>query len=123
VRAQSAKAKGRRLQQRVRDDLIAALDLPAEDVVSTSMGAGGEDLKLSSAARALVPFAIECKNVESLNIHRAIEQAKAHLKPHKGDRRSPLVVFSKNNSDVYAALPWSVFVQLLIYRAEQTRGR
>ena len=123
MRAQSAKAKGRRLQQRVRDDLIAALDLPAEDVVSTSMGAGGEDLKLSAAARALVPFAIECKNVQSLNIWAAIEQAKAHLRPGKGDRRSPLVVFSRNNSDVYATVPWSVLVQLLIYRAEQTRGR
>jgi len=123
VRAQSAKAKGRRLQQRVRDDLIMALDLPTEDVVSTSMGAGGEDLKLSAAARKVVPFAIECKNVEKLNIWTAIEQAKAHLRPHKGDRRHPLVVFGKNNSEPMACIPWSVLVQLLIYRAEQINAR
>lgn len=119
MRSQSAKAKGRRLQQFVRDALIAALDLPAEDVRSTSMGAGGEDLQLSAAACKVVPFAIECKNVESLNIHKALAQAQMHAK----GGRHPLVVFSKNHTEVYAALPFTVLVQLLIYRAEQLGER
>ena len=40
----SAKAKGRRLQQWVRDKLIEMLDVHPEDIESRSMGAGGEDL-------------------------------------------------------------------------------
>lgn len=119
MRSQSAKAKGRRLQQHVRDTLIAALDIPADDMRSTSMGAGGEDLLMSSSAKRLVPFTIECKNTESLNIWKAIAQAKTQLR--RGDPRKPMVVFSKNNSEVYAAIPFTTLVQLLIYRAEQER--
>ena len=47
VKTQSAKAKGRRFQQWVRDQLIENLDVHPEDVESRSMGAGGEDLILS----------------------------------------------------------------------------
>ena len=43
VKTQSAKAKGRRFQQWVRDQLIEKLDVHPEDVESRSMGAGGED--------------------------------------------------------------------------------
>ena len=44
LKTQSAKAKGRRLQQWVRDLLIEKLEVHPEDVESRSMGAGGEDL-------------------------------------------------------------------------------
>lgn len=44
MRVQSAKAKGRRLQQWVRDQLIEKLEVHREDIESRSMGAGGEDL-------------------------------------------------------------------------------
>ena len=37
-------AKGRRLQQWFRDQLIEKLEVHPEDVESRSMGAGGEDL-------------------------------------------------------------------------------
>ena len=40
MKAQSAKAKGRRLQQWVRDQLIEQLDVHPEDIESRSMGAG-----------------------------------------------------------------------------------
>jgi hypothetical protein len=40
----SAKAKGRLLQQWVRDKLIEMLEVHPEDIESRSMGAGGEDL-------------------------------------------------------------------------------
>ena len=51
VKTQSAKAKGRRLQQWVRDLLIEELKIHPEDVESRSMGAGGEDLIMARAAR------------------------------------------------------------------------
>ena len=62
MNTQSAKAKGRKLQQWVRDAIISACNLQADDVQSRSMGAGGEDIMLSPTARAEFPFSIECKN-------------------------------------------------------------
>ena len=50
MRPQSAKAKGRRLQQWVREQLIEKLNVHPEDIESRSMGAGGEDLIMARAA-------------------------------------------------------------------------
>lgn len=74
MRPQSAKAKGRRLQQWVRDQLIEHLEVHPEDIESRSMGAGGEDLIMARDARKKFPFSIECKNQEKLNIWDAYEQ-------------------------------------------------
>lgn len=107
MRPQSAKAKGRRLQQEVRDALLAAFPgLQPDDIRSTSMGAGGEDLQLSPAARDKVPFSIECKNTERLNVWDALKQASG--KPHP-----PLVVFRKNNTKPHVAISFDLFLRLL----------
>ena len=68
MRPQSAKAKGRRLQQWVREQLIEKLNVHPEDIESRSMGAGGEDLIMARAARQKFPHSIECKNVEKASI-------------------------------------------------------
>ena len=68
MKTQSAKAKGRRLQQWVRDQLIEHLMVNEEDVESRSMGASGEDLIMAKDARRKFPYSIECKNVEKVNI-------------------------------------------------------
>ena len=47
MKTQSAKAKGRKLQQWVRDQIIEQLEVHPEDIESRSMGAGGEDLIVS----------------------------------------------------------------------------
>ena len=52
VKTQSAKSKGRRLQQWVRNILIEKLDVHPEEVESRSMGSGGEDLIMARAARS-----------------------------------------------------------------------
>lgn len=91
MKPQSAKAKGRVLQQWVRDKLIEILDIHPEDIESRSMGAGGEDLIMARAARKSFPMSIECKNVEKLNIWDAYEQASANC----GDYQ-PIVVMKKN---------------------------
>ena len=67
MKPQSAKAKGRRLQQQFRELLIEELGIHPEDIESRSMGAGGEDLIMARAAREKFPYSIECKNVEKLN--------------------------------------------------------
>lgn len=63
------------------------------------MGASGEDVMLSPAARRLVPFQIECKNKARSQIHTYYEQAKSHgshepLVIVKMDRDIPLAVLS-----------------------------
>ena len=59
MKAQSAKAKGRRLQQWVRDQLIEQLEVHPEDIESRSMGAGGEDLIMARAARQKFPYSMQ----------------------------------------------------------------
>lgn len=95
----SAKAKGRRLQQWVRDMILDMFPtLEPDDVKSTSMGAGGEDVLLSPAARKLLPITIECKNKKSFAVYKDYEQAQNHNQKYepvlviKGDRKKPLAV-------------------------------
>ena len=54
--ARSAKAKGRRLQNFVRDALRDKYSkLEEDDIKSAIMGVGGEDIVLSPAARKVIP--------------------------------------------------------------------
>lgn len=109
IRPASAKNKGRRFQQRVRDLLLeAAPELEADDIRSTSMGAPGEDLLLSPAARKVYPYSFECKNVEKLNIWQAINQARENAGAH-----TAAVVFSKNNEETMIALPLEHLLELI----------
>ena len=92
VKPQSAKAKGRRLQQWFRDLLINKLDIHPDDVESRSMGAGGEDLIMARAARKKFPYSIECKNQEKINIWKSYFQAQENSKEYE-----PIVVIKRNN--------------------------
>jgi hypothetical protein len=59
MKPRSAKAKGRRFQQEVRDALLSNFPfLEPDDIRSTSMGASGEDILLSPAARRVYPYSI-----------------------------------------------------------------
>lgn len=99
MKTQSAKAKGRRLQQWVREKLIEMLDVHPEDIESRSMGAGGEDLIMARAARQKFPHSIECKNVEKLNVWDAYEQSAAN----SGDYE-PLLIMKKNGKKPLAVV-------------------
>ena len=92
VKPQSAKAKGRRLQQWFRDLLINKLGIHPDDVESRSMGAGGEDLIMARAARKKFRYSIECKNQEKINIWKSYFQAQENSKEHE-----PIVVIKRNN--------------------------
>mgnify|MGYP003128017649 FL=1 len=105
MKPQSAKAKGRILQQWVRDKLIDLLDVHLEDIESRSMGAGGEDLIMARAARQKFPYSIECKNVQKLNVWEAYEQAKANC----GDYE-PIVIMKKNNKKPLVVIDAEFFI-------------
>ena len=113
MKPQSAKAKGRRLQQRVASSILDSFpQLRPDDCFSTSMGAPGEDIRLSPAARALVPLSFECKNTERLNVWSALEQCTANA-PSGAEA---CVVFSRNNCGTYAAVRWDFLLKLLCNR-------
>ena len=107
LKTQSAKAKGRRLQQWVRDLLIEKLEVHPEDVESRSMGAGGEDLIMARAAREKLPYSIECKNQESLNIWKSYEQAQQNSGNYE-----PIVVIKRNNVKPLVLVDADYFVEL-----------
>jgi len=104
----SAKAKGRRLQQRVVELIRLLFGLAEDDVSSNPMGCSGEDVKLSPLARRHFPFSVECKNTEKLNIWAALEQAESQNRKYK-----PLLVFSRNHSKDYCALKLEDFMHIL----------
>lgn len=108
MRPQSAKAKGRRAQQEVRDKILEAFSaqLQPDDVRNTPMGTQGEDLLLSPVARTIWPWYTEIKNVEALNIYKALEQAS-----NKG--REPIVVHRRNHTRLFVTLPLDEHLKLL----------
>ena len=108
MKTQSAKAKGRSLQQWFRDLLIEELEIHPEDIESRSMGAGGEDLIMARAAREKFPYSIECKNVEKLNVWEAYEQAKSNCNDYE-----PLVVMKKNQKKPLVLIDADYFISLV----------
>lgn len=96
----SNKNKGRKFQQKVRDRILKAYpNFRPDDVRSTAMGQGGEDIQLSPYARAYFPFSAECKKHKSFAVYKPYEQAKANAPLGsnpilfiEGDRKEPLVV-------------------------------
>ena len=107
MKTQSKKAKGRRLQQWVRDLLIEKLEVHPEDIERRSMGAGGEDLIMSRSAREKFPYSIECKNQESLNIWKSYEQAQQNSCNYE-----PIVVLKRNNVKPLVLVDADYFVEL-----------
>ena len=117
MKTSSAKAKGRRLQQKVGDLLLETFtELEPDDIRSTSMGVSGEDLQLSPAARKLIPFAIECKNQEKLNVWDSLKQAEEN----SGDY-SPVLIFKRNRSKTYAVLNIEKFIELINENNKSTK--
>ena len=107
MKTQSAKAKGRRLQQWFRDLLIEKLDIHPEDIESRSMGGGGEDLIMARAARQRFPYSIECKNQESINVWKSYEQAQENSKDYE-----PVVILKRNNTKPLVLVDAEYFVKL-----------
>lgn len=110
MRPASAKAKGRRGVQDVRDALLAAApELNQDDIRVVPSGVPGEDLWLSPAAQARFPFTIEVKNQERLQVWEALAQAEQHANKNG---RTPVLCFRRNRSRVYVALPLDQFLTL-----------
>lgn len=108
MKTSSAKSKGRTLQKWVRDTLLEfSHDLTTDDVRSTSMGAQGEDVTLSPAAREQFPIQIECKNNARFAVYKDYEQAKTH------GEYTPVLIIKQNHAQPLAVVDAKWLIQLI----------
>ena len=108
MNTRSRKAKGRRLQNQVRETLIERLDIHPEDIKTAVMGESGEDIIMARQARERFPFSVECKAHERLNIWDAIKQAEDNSGDH-----TPIVVFKRYRSKTYVTIELNNFLDLV----------
>ena len=105
----ASKAKGRRLQNLLRDLLREKFpQLEDDDIKSATMGIGGEDIVLSPAARKVLNYSFECKNVERLQFWKAIEQAEEN-----SNGSIPVIVVKKNGKTPFVAMPLDNWLDLI----------
>ena len=110
MKPSSAKAKGRRMQQLLMRVLLAKFpQLEPDDITSRSMGANGEDLLLSPAARKLIPYSFECKSLARFVGHNYIEQAV----PNTPAGSTPVAVVKANHKKPVVLIYLDDFMELL----------
>ena len=109
MKPNSRKAKGRYLQNIVKDRIIKLYPVLGKDDIRTSlMSETGADIKLTShTSRKLFPYSIECKNQESINIWKSYEQAKENAGEYE-----PIVVLKRNNTKPLVLVDADYFVKL-----------
>ena len=116
MNVKSVKAKGRALQNLVRDRLREAFcecssipKLHEEDIKSQTMGMTGEDIVLSPKGKEMIPYSFECKNVERLQFWPTVEQAESNT----SEGCTPAIVVKKNRKKPYVAVPLEHFIELI----------
>jgi len=112
MKTSSAKAKGRRLQQevcRLLRELGKPYGLVDDDITSRGMGQSGTDAVLSPAARRVFNLAIECKNVQKLNVVTVFLE---HFEKYKQDTSLKLLVHSRNHTEPMVTLRLSDFMEI-----------
>ena len=76
------------------------------DIQANPMGNSGRDIKLSPLVETIIPFDIEAKRVERLDIWKSLLQAEGNASAG----RIPLLVFRKNRSKVYACIEFETLL-------------
>jgi hypothetical protein len=125
MKASSSKAKGRRLQDYIRDLLRLKFikewnllpKLEDDDIKCQIMGVSGEDIVLSPAARKVIPYSFECKNQEKINVWKALEQAESNA-----ENRTPVVIIKRNRSKVYAVMEAEEWINLIRSKYANSNG-
>jgi len=111
MKIKSAKAKGRNLQNLVRDKLRSIFlgeVLEEDDIKSQTMGMSGEDIVLTPTAKKVIPYSFECKNTERLNLWKSLQQCESNC-----EDRNPVLVIKRNRSEVYAIIKFDKFLNLI----------
>ena len=110
----SRKAKGRRLQNWVRDTLLKIFSnngfLDENDIKCAVMGETGADIKLSNTAKRIIPYSFECKNKETFKgIYDIIDQAKSN----SDKRETPIGIIKMNKQQPLAILDAEHFLKMI----------
>lgn len=112
MKTQSRKAKGRNGQKKVVAKILAAFPALSErDVISTSMGCSGVDVKLSEKAFNQFPYAIEVKvqEIHSAFIDHWIQTTDNSKSKYGG---FPLMIITANRKPLLAVLKFDDFLGL-----------
>jgi hypothetical protein len=113
MKTSSAKAKGRRLQDLIRDtlrELGKQHGLEDADFTSAIMGTSGVDLIISPAGKKVLDLSIEAKNVEALNVMTTFYK---HYEKYKDQPSLKVLVHSKNRTEPLITLQFKDFIALL----------
>ena len=107
----SRKAKGRRLQNWVRDTLLSIFTtFDDNDIMCAIKGETGEDIKLSNPAKKLIPYSFECKNKQTFKgIYDIISQAQSNSKVTD----VPVAIIKMNNQQPLAIVDAMHFLKLI----------
>lgn len=100
--AVNSREKGARFERQLAK-LIREYGYEAERGCQHAGGKDSPDVKTSMKG-----IHIEAKNVEHLNMWNALEQSKRDA----GEEEIPVVMFKRNRSGVYVALPFSEFMEM-----------
>ncbi len=106
----SRKAKGRRFQQEVRDDIITRLGIDPGDIRSVGMGQAGCDLYLSTEATKWFPFAVECKYQEKVSLWSWWDQCVTNASK---EDLAPLLLIRRSRTEPLAVLWWDDFLAMV----------
>lgn len=106
MKISSAKNKGRRFQSWVRDEFKRIFGLTDDEIRCAIGSENGCDVKIDSR-REDVPYAIECKNVERLNLWSAWSQAVLN-----SFDRTPLLVVKRNRGVPLVVMSFDEFERL-----------
>lgn len=114
MKASSAKKKGRELQkwvcQKIADIFGIYYDQQDDQcpIHSRESGQKGTDVIIRGELYNKFLFDIECKNVETLKLYKAIEQAQNNI----GAVRDWLLIHKKNYSQPIVIMSWNAFERL-----------
>ena len=122
IKTKSAKAKGRRLQNWICEQISKLIGYEwgkDEPIAPREMGQSGVDVRLVGDARDAFPWSIEAKYQEKWNIPEWIQQAKKNRLP----RTDWLLVVKKNRIDPIVILDAEVFFEILSLIPRHKKGR
>lgn len=103
MKTSSAKAKGRRLQTWVANQVSRVTGYKSgkdKHIAPREMGQSGTDIRLVGEVREDFPFSVECKNAEKWDMHEWIKQAKDNQEPNM----DWMLVVSRNRDHKYVIM-------------------
>lgn len=118
MKTKSCKAKGRVLQNMVRDRLMQILELSKSEIRCAIMGETGKDIIFTNPVK--YPYFIECKNRQSVSVYKEFQSAKDRA----GKELVPILVIKKNGiKNPLAVVELGTLADLIFYCTEWRNKR